>query len=248
MPSMPAISHRGEPEIGIAERIGEAHLDALGLRIGGPGDAAGGRTVARGIGEQHRRLEARDQPLVGVGGRVGEGVDRLGVLDDAGDVGEAGLGQIGVFVAGEYRLAVLPDRLVAVHAGAVVAVDRLGHEGRGLAVDLRDLRDAVFVDLHAVGHHHQRRELQAELVLRGRHFVVMLLHLAAHARHGAEHFRAHVLRRVLRRHREIALLESDVVAEIAAFVIGVGVGRELDRVELEAGVVWLGRDISRRRR
>jgi hypothetical protein len=30
------------------------------------------------------------------------------------------------------------------------------------------------------------------------------------------------------------------VAEIAALVVGVGVGRELDRVELEAGVVGLG--------
>ena len=83
--------HRGEAEIRIGERIGEADLDALGLRVGGVGDAARGRAVARRIGEQHRRLEARHQPLVGIGGRVGEGVDRLRVLDDAGDVGEAGL-------------------------------------------------------------------------------------------------------------------------------------------------------------
>ena len=46
---------------------------------------------------------------------------------------------------------------------------------------------------------------------------------------------------VLRRHREIALLEADMVAEIAALVVGVGVGRKLDRVELEAGVVGRGR-------
>ena len=86
----------------------------------------------------------------------------------------------------------------------------------------------------------QRRELQAELVLRRRDFVVVLLDLAAHARHRAEHFRAHVLRGVLRRHREVALLGADVVAEIAAFILGVGVGREFDRVELEAGLVGLG--------
>ena len=71
--------------------------------------------------------------------------------------------------------------------------------------------------------------------------MVMLLDHAAHARHGAEHFRAHVLRGVLRRHREVALLEADVVAEIAALIFGVGIGRKLDRVELEAGVVGLRR-------
>ena len=45
---------------------------------------------------------------------------------------------------------------MAMHAGTVVAVDRLRHEGRGLAVDVGDLMDAVFVDLHTVGHHRQR--------------------------------------------------------------------------------------------
>src|ERR1044072_7460998 len=41
--------HRRKTEIRVGERIGEADLDALGLRIGGVGDAAGGRTVARRI-------------------------------------------------------------------------------------------------------------------------------------------------------------------------------------------------------
>jgi hypothetical protein len=47
------------------------------------------------------------------------------------------------------------------------------------------------------------------------------------------------LRRILRRHREIALLGADAVAEIAAFVFGGGIGRKLDGVELEAGIVGL---------
>ena len=70
------------------------------------------------------------------------------MADDAADVIEAFLAEVGVFVAGHDRLAVLPDRLVDVHARAVVAVDRLRHEGRGLAVALGDLMDAVFIDLH----------------------------------------------------------------------------------------------------
>jgi hypothetical protein len=40
---------------------------------------------------------------------------------------------------------------------------------------VRDVVDDVLVDLHVVGHLDQRVELDAELVLRGRHFVVVLL-------------------------------------------------------------------------
>ena len=68
--------HRGEGEVGVRARIGEADLDALGLRVVGDRDAAGGRAVARRVGEQHRRLVARHQPLVRVGQRVGEAVQR----------------------------------------------------------------------------------------------------------------------------------------------------------------------------
>ena len=38
---------------------------------------------------------------------------------------------------------------------------------------------------------------------------------------------------------EVTFLETNVVAEIAAFVIGIGVGRKLDRVELESSIVGL---------
>src|SRR3546814_18985398 len=68
-------------------------------------DAARGRTVAARIGEQHRRLEAGDEPLVAVRRRVGEGVQRLGVLDHAADEIEAHVRQAGIAVAGEQRLA-----------------------------------------------------------------------------------------------------------------------------------------------
>jgi hypothetical protein len=73
-----------------------------------------------------------------------------------------------------------------------------------------------------------------------RHFVVVLFDLGAHARHGAEHFRTHILRGILRRYREVALLDADAVAEVAAFIIGVGVRGQFDRVDLEAGVVRIG--------
>jgi len=56
------------------------------------------------------------------------------VLDDAADVVQREIGEACVAVAGKEVLAGLPHRLVDVHAGAVVADDRLGHESRGLAV------------------------------------------------------------------------------------------------------------------
>ena len=62
--------------------------------------------------------------------------------------------------------------------------------------------DHIFVDLHVVAAFRQRAELEAELVLRARHFVVMLLRLDAHFAHDGEHFGADVLRRIHRRHRE----------------------------------------------
>ena len=70
--------------------------------------------------------------------------------------------------------------------------------------------------------------------------MVVLLDHRAHLRHRRQHLAAHVLRRILRRNREIAALGADAVAEIAALVGGVGIGRQFDRVDLEAGVVGVG--------
>jgi len=80
------------------------------------------------------------------------------------------------------------------------------HEGRRLAIGIGDLVDGVFVDLQMVGHRGQRAELHAEFVLRGGHFVVVLLDVDAHGRHGREHFAAHVLGGIDRGNREIAAL------------------------------------------
>ena len=122
------------------------------------------------------------------------------------------------------------------HARAVVAEDRLRHEAGGLAVGLGHHVDHIFVDLHGVGGLHQRSELDAELVLRRAHLVVMLLGDDAHVGHHRQHLRAEVLRRVDRRHREIAAFGARPVTEIAHLIFGVGVGRQLDRVDLVAAI------------
>ena len=51
------------------------------------------------------------------------------------------------------------------HARTVVAVDRLRHEGRRLAVAVGDVVDAVLIDLHLVGHGQQRAEAVREYLI-----------------------------------------------------------------------------------
>ncbi|EAT07975.1 hypothetical protein SKA58_08424 [Sphingomonas sp. SKA58] len=224
---------RGVAQIRVRHRVGEAELHALSLGARAIGNTAGGRTVARRIGEQHRRFEARHQALVAVGGRVGEGIERLGMLDDAADEVEAGLAEARIAVAREQRLAAFPDRHMRVHAAAIVLRDRLGHEGRRLAIGLRHHLHDVLVDLHAVGGLDQRTERQAQLVLRGGDFVVVLIAGQAHFQHGADHFGADVGARIDRRDGEITTLGARTVAQIAAFIFLAGVGRQFDVVDLE---------------
>jgi hypothetical protein len=95
------------------------------------------------------------------------------VLDDAADVEERELRKARVAVAGKEVLAALPHRLVHVHARAVVADDRLRHEGGGLAVAVGDVLDHVLLQLQPVGALHEGRELGADLHLRLRHLVVV---------------------------------------------------------------------------
>ena len=51
----------------------------------------------------------------------------------------------------EQRLAVLPQRLVAVHPRAVITEEWLGHESRGLAVCPGDIFDDVLEEHELVG-------------------------------------------------------------------------------------------------
>ena len=97
------------------------------------------------------------------------------MLQDAADVPLRHLAQPGVAVlVVEQRLAVFPQALVGVHAGAVVGVDRLGHEGDRLAVALGDVLDNVLVELDVVGHLQQVVKAHVDLALAGRaDFVVV---------------------------------------------------------------------------
>ncbi len=104
---------------------------------------------------------------------------------------------------------------------------------------MRHVVDHILVDLHVVGSRGERLEFRAELVLRSRHFVVVLFDMNAHLLHDRQHFAAEVLAAVDRVGGEVAALRARTVAEIACFIGSVGVRREFDGVEFEAGLVGI---------
>ena len=106
-----------------------------------------------------------------------------------------------------------------VHAGAVVAEERLGHEAGGLAVLLGDVLDDVFVNHHPVGGGDERAETIVNFGLAGGgDFVVLLFDFDAQFFHRQHHFGADVLLGVGGCDREIAFLVPDFVAEVRHFV------------------------------
>ena len=106
-----------------------------------------------------------------------------------------------------------------VHAAAVVTEERLGHEGRGLAVLSRHVFDDVFVEHHRVGGLDQRVEAEINFGLAGcGDFVVLTFDGDPELFHDQAHLGADVLLGVGRGHREVTFLVTDLVAEIGHFI------------------------------
>jgi hypothetical protein len=96
------------------------------------------------------------------------------VAKNSADEEQRHLTQAGVAITSEERLSLFPERHVHVHAGAVVAEERLRHERDRLAVFLRDVADDVLVVLHPIAHLLHRREADIDLRLARRGDFVML--------------------------------------------------------------------------
>ncbi len=140
------------------------------------------------------------------------------MLDDAADIINGEFRQPRIAIAGEKILAVLRQRLVHVHAGAIIADDGLGHECRGLAVGVRHAPDCVLEDLHPVGALHQAVVQGADFVLpRGRHFVMVYFAYDALLFHCEHHGIANVMQGIGRRHRKVASLHRRAMPRVAAF-------------------------------
>ncbi len=129
---------------------------------------------------------------------------------------------------------------MGVHAGAVVAKERLGHEAGGLAVLLGDVLDHILVNHHGVGRLDQRVEAVVNFRLAGGgHFVVLALDLDAQFLHHQAHLGADVLLRVGGGDREIAFLVADLVAEVG-HLVAAGVPDGFLGIDGVEGAVALG--------
>ena len=116
----------------------------------------------------------------------------------------------GSVVAEEGVVVAAEQRLVHVHAAAVLAVQRLGHEGGVHAVVGRDLLDDQAADHDAVGHDQGLVVVRVDLVLRGGDLVVRGLHGDAEPVEGAHGLLAQVVAQVGGQHVEVAALVDEL--------------------------------------
>ena len=129
-------------------------------------------------------------------------------------------------------LAVFGQRLVDVHPGAVLAEQRLRHEGRVPAVLHRVLLDDDPVRHAVVGHLERVLVTHVDLVLGGADLVVGVLDVDAHLLQREDGVAAHVGAGVERGQVEVAALVEDLGH--AALRLG---GAEVEELELGADVV-----------
>ena len=101
--------HGRKAEVGVAQGIREAALDAAAFVARDIRNADRCRPVTGRVSELYRCFKTGDQTLIRVGTRVGDRIQRTRVLDDAADVVEGEFAEAGVLVASKQVLAVLPD-------------------------------------------------------------------------------------------------------------------------------------------
>ena len=209
--------HRREGQVRVTRAVRATELQALGLGVvAGDRDTHARRPVALAVHQVDRGLVSWHQTLVGVHRGVGERQQRRRVVQDAADVMPGHIRQAGVAgLVVEQRLAVLPQRLVGVHTRTVVAEQRLGHEGDGLARLPRGVLDDVLEQQHIVGCGQQRVELVVDLSLPGgTHLMVATLEGETGVLQVGGHFVAQIDVMVVRGDREVTALGADLVAQV----------------------------------
>ena len=138
------------------------------------------RPVPSGPGRIDRRLVAGNKPLVGVDPLVGDGRYLRGVFQYPGDVVFGDLGKVIFVVDIEESVSLaLEKRLVDMHAAAVDAEGRLGHEGGIDAVSKGNLLDHQAIGHHVIGHGHGICIPHIYLMLAGGYLVMGILNAYA---------------------------------------------------------------------
>src|SRR5664280_461320 len=227
------VEQAGEGQVGIAGRIGAAELCSrafLGARLveRNPDQR---RAVALRPGDVDRRLVARDESLVGVD-PLGEDRRKLARVLELPRDEALGLLREVVLVAGVEEAVSLAaeEGLMDMHARAVLAKDRLGHEGRVTTVLGRDLLHDKTVGEGGVGHRQRVGVAHVDLVLGGPDLVVRVLDLNSHSLQrpgglsaelgGGVHGRLHEVAALVERFGALGVLEEEVL-ELGADVEGV---------------------------
>ena len=208
--------HGREGEVGVGGRVRAAELDPLCLgRVRVHRDADAGAAIPHRVHEVHRRLVPGHQSTVRVGRRRTEGQQRRRVRQQSAHVSAGELRQPRVARPVRHqRRSFLPEGLMRVHPGAVVAEDRLRHERRGLPGRACDVLDDVLVGHDLVGHARERLVAQVDLALAaGGNLVVMELTRDPEPFEGQHHARAQVVQRVVGSGREVPLLLAHRIAE-----------------------------------
>ena len=123
------------------------------------------------------------------------------------------------------------ERHVRVHARAVLAEERLRHEGRVDAVLRRDLLHDQPVGDRRVGHLERGCVAHVDLVLRRRHLVVVVLDRNADALQRLDRLVPQLGRGVERRHREVAALVEGLRALVVLEEEVLELGPDVERVE-----------------
>src|SRR5476649_2205683 len=223
-----------EAQVWVGQWIRETCFHAAAFWIGNVWNTDRGGTVFRRVSQFHWCFVAWYQALVRVGAWVGDGVQCLGVLDNAADVVQGEIGQAGIAVASEQVFAIFPYGLMHVHARTVVANDRFWHEGSSLAIAVRHVPDHVFQVLRPVGALDQGRELGADFILASAsNFMVVHFDWNAQRFQDQTHFRTHVLEAVYWWHWEIAAFDRRTVAAVAAFDVLAGRPGTFVRTDLD---------------
>src|SRR5207247_2165531 len=197
----------------ICRRVRRAELKPFRFRTSGvSGNADRSRAVAGGIGQINRRFESWYEPLVTVCRRIGETSEGGRVFQDSTDEKQSRLAQASITIAREQRFPVFPERNVGVHARAVIGEERFRHERGRFVVFPRDVANDVFVILHRVAHHFQRREADVDLGLAGGgHFVMWFIDRDACFLQFERHLVPNILQRIHRPNVKITFLCSKLV-------------------------------------
>jgi hypothetical protein len=131
----------------------------------------------------------------------------------------------------ELVAAVGEERLVRMHARAVLAEERLRHERRVVAVLLRDLLHDEAVREHEVRHIERVCVADVDLVLGRADLVVVVLDGDAHLLERADRVAADRRRRVHRRLGEVAALVERLRAVLVLEEEVLGLRADVERVE-----------------